>query len=106
MQNFQVECSPWLLAGEDARGDYFDMSECVKHMAMELVRPVSGLKKHLRICGFRLTDNKNAAASLIKKMKKAKIFPWPLKIQKEQRARMLHVVLKHRKKQNRKRKHK
>ncbi len=102
MQNFQVQCSPWLLAGEDDCGDYFDMSECVKHMAMELVRPVSGLKKHLRLCGFRLMDNKNGAASLIKKMKKAKIFPWPLKIQKEERARMLHVVLKHRKKQNRK----
>ncbi len=106
MQNFQVECSPWLLAGEDDHGNYFDMSDCVKLMATELKHTIGGLKKHLRISGFRLMDNKNAAASLIKKMKKAKIFPWPLKIQKEQRARMLHVVLKHRKKQNQKRKHK
>jgi len=98
MQNFQVECSPWLLAGEDARGNYFAMSDCIKLMAIKLVRPVSGLTKHLRISRFRLKDNKNAAASLIKKMKKAKIFPWPLKIHKQQRARMLHDIVKRRKK--------
>ena len=97
MQNFQVKCSPWLLAEKDDHGNYFCMSDCIKLMATKLNHTVSGLKKFLRVHAFRLMDNKDAKPSLIKKMKKAKIFPWPDNRKKEQRARMLHEVLKHRK---------
>ena len=102
MQNFQVKCSPWLLAEKDDHGNYFCMSDCIKLMATKLNHTVYGLKKFLRVHGFRLLDNENAAASLINKMKKAKIFPWPDHRKKEERARMLHEVLEHRKKQNQK----
>jgi len=95
MMNCQVNHRFFLLAAEDDNGDYFDMTDVIKIMSIELERPAYGITKRLRVGKLRLKDNEHADPVLIKKMKAEKIYPWP---RPAQRARMLHAILKRRKK--------
>lgn len=101
----QMENRFRLLAAEDDDGNHFDMTNVLKIMSKELGRPPGGISGRLLLGKLRLKDNIKANPILIKKMKKAKIFPWPSRIQTAQRARMLRTILKRRKKKRQKRKH-
>ena len=101
----QIDYRYWLLAAEDDDGDYFDMTDVIKIMSIELERPAYGITKRLNLGKLRLKDNHLADSELLTKMKAAEIFPWPKPAQKQQRARLLHNISKCRKKQKRKRKH-